>query len=425
MCTTFDWPKVPELYVSQTPVFNAGAYGVDEPFIVLHTAALELLDEDEIRVLLAHELGHVISGHALYRTIAAILLAVSLGALPFLAGVALLPIRLAVLEWSRKSELSSDRAGLLGGQDPIKAQQLFMKMAGGTRLGEYSGQLDVDSFMVQANEYLGSNEGLDVVYKILHTLALTHPMHTVRAAELQQWVTGGDYDRILRGEYVRRGSEAQDRPLKDDLSAAGRPLRPRGQGDRRSRRQRRQARGREGRRGLPQRATEGFVRILVIGGGGREHALAWSLRREDPDATSTALPGNPGTATLATNLDIAATDLDRIADAADAYGIDLVVVGPEVPLALGLADRLRAEGRLVVGPGAAGAQIEASKAFAKELMVRAGVPTASSHTFTDLDQALAVCRSPPGAAGGQGLRTRRRQGCGGLRHAGRGGGHRH
>jgi Zn-dependent protease with chaperone function len=221
MCTTFDWPKVPELYVSQTPVFNAGAYGVDEPFIVLHTAALELLDEDEIRVLLAHELGHVISGHALYRTIAAILLAVSLGALPFLAGVALLPIRLAVLEWSRKSELSSDRAGLLGGQDPIKAQQLFMKMAGGTRLGDYSGQLDVDSFMVQANEYLGSNEGLDVVYKVLHTLALTHPMHTVRAAELQQWVSGGDYDRIIRGEYVRRGSEAQDRPLKDDLSAAG------------------------------------------------------------------------------------------------------------------------------------------------------------------------------------------------------------
>ncbi len=202
--------------------------------------------------------------------------------MPFLAGVALLPIRLAVLEWSRKSELSSDRAGLLGGQDPIKAQRLFMKMAGGTRLGEYSGQLDVDSFMVQANEYLGSNEGLDVVYKILHTLALTHPMHTVRAAELQQWVTGGDYDRILRGEYVRRGSEAQDRPLKDDLSAAGRPLCPRGQGDGRPRRQRRQARGREGRRGLPQRTAEGFVRILVIGGGGREHALAWSLRREDP-----------------------------------------------------------------------------------------------------------------------------------------------
>jgi Zn-dependent protease with chaperone function len=221
MATTFDWPKVPELFVSQTPVFNAGAYGVDEPFIVLHSAALELLDDDELKVLLAHELGHVLSGHALYRTIAEILLQVSLGALPFLASIAILPIRLAILEWSRKSELSSDRAGLLGCQDPIVAQRLYMKMAGGVRAGAYSGQLDVDSFMVQANEYLGSNEGLDVVYKILHTLALSHPMHTVRAAELQAWVAGGDYDRILRGEYIRRGAEARERPLKDDLSAAG------------------------------------------------------------------------------------------------------------------------------------------------------------------------------------------------------------
>ncbi|MEO8032482.1 MAG: M48 family metallopeptidase [Gemmatimonadota bacterium] len=221
MCTTFDWEVVPELFVSQTPVFNAGAYGVDRPFIVLHSAALELLDEDEVKVLLAHELGHVMSGHALYRTIAEILLQVSLGALPFLAGIALLPIRLAILEWSRKAELSSDRAGLLGGQDPIVAQRLYMKMAGGVREGAFSGQLDVDSFMVQANEYLGSNEGLDVVYKILHTLAVTHPMHTVRAAELQRWMATGDYDRIIRGEYVRRGAEASDRPLKDDLSAAG------------------------------------------------------------------------------------------------------------------------------------------------------------------------------------------------------------
>ena len=69
--TTFDWPDVPELYVSQTPFFNAGAYGLDKPFIVVHSAAIELLDDDELRVLMAHELGHVMSGHALYRTIAA------------------------------------------------------------------------------------------------------------------------------------------------------------------------------------------------------------------------------------------------------------------------------------------------------------------------------------------------------------------
>jgi len=218
--TTFDWPEVPELYISQTPIFNAGAFGVDHPFIVLHSAAIELLDDDEMRTLLAHEMGHVVSGHSLYRTIAEILLSVSLGMLPFLAGIALVPIRLAILEWYRKSELSSDRAGLLGGQDVIASQRLFMKMAGGTRGQIAAGQMSIDAFMTQANDYLASNEGLDIVYKILNTFALTHPMHTVRAAELQAWVASGEYDRILRGEYVRRGPEAQQRPLKDDFDAA-------------------------------------------------------------------------------------------------------------------------------------------------------------------------------------------------------------
>jgi Zn-dependent protease with chaperone function len=219
--TTFDWPVVPELYVSQTPFFNAGAYGIDSPFIVVHSAAIELLDDDELRVLLAHEMGHVISGHGLYHTIAAILAMMSLGALPTLAGLAVLPIRLAFLEWSRKSELSADRAGLLGGQDILVAQRLDMKMAGGGRGAAFEGQLDVEAFMRQAHEYANSSEGLDVVYKLLSTLALTHPMHTVRAAELQKWVGSGDYERILRGEYTRRGSESKERPVKDDLAAAG------------------------------------------------------------------------------------------------------------------------------------------------------------------------------------------------------------
>jgi Zn-dependent protease with chaperone function len=221
VCTTLDWPDAPELYVSQTPFFNAGAYGIDKPFIVVHTAAIELLDDDELRVLLAHELGHVMSGHALYRTIAAILALISLGALPMLASIAVLPVRLAFLEWSRKSELSADRAGLLGAQDIVVAQRLDMKMAGGGRGGNFAGQLNVDAFMQQAHEYASSAEGLDVVYKVLSSLALTHPMHTIRAAELQHWVSGGEYDRILRGEYVRRGTEQKERPIGQDFAAAG------------------------------------------------------------------------------------------------------------------------------------------------------------------------------------------------------------
>ena len=152
------------------------------------------------------------------------------------------------------------------------------------------------------------------------------------------------------------------------------------------------------------------MRLLVVGGGGREHALCWTLRRENPEARLYCAPGNPGTAEVAQNLPIAADDLDRLADAADMHGIDLTVIGPEAPLARGLADRLRAEGRLVFGPSAAAAQLEASKAFAKEVLAAAGVPTASSRTFTDLASALAyVDRHPEplvvkasGLAGGKG-----------------------
>ncbi len=130
------------------------------------------------------------------------------------------------------------------------------------------------------------------------------------------------------------------------------------------------------------------MRLLVVGGGGREHALCLALRRENPDAELYCAPGNPGTASIATNLPIAVDDLDRIADAADMYGIGLTIVGPEAPLARGLADRLRAEGRAVFGPSAAAAQLEACEALWKEVMRRAGVPTAASGTFTDLGEAL-------------------------------------
>jgi phosphoribosylamine--glycine ligase len=129
--------------------------------------------------------------------------------------------------------------------------------------------------------------------------------------------------------------------------------------------------------------------FLIVGSGGREHALAWSLRRENPGASIFCAPGNPGTATLATNLPIRADDLDAIVAAADAHDIGLTIIGPEVPLALGLADRLRAKGRLAVGPDAAAARIEASKAFSKDVMEAAGIPTAASRTFTDLREALA------------------------------------
>ncbi|HET9134516.1 MAG TPA: M48 family metallopeptidase [Gemmatimonadales bacterium] len=221
-CATFGWERIPELYVTQTPIFNAGAYGIDDPFIVINSSALELLDTDEQRALLAHELGHVISGHALYRTIAAVIAMVSLGALPMLASIVLLPVKFAFLEWSRKSELSADRAALLGSQDLAATMRLFMKMAGGGNTTNIRpGDLNLEPFLQQANEYASSNDGLDIVYKVLSTLALTHPMNVVRAAEVQRWVQSGDYDRIIAGEYPRRGADEDKRPLGDDVRDAG------------------------------------------------------------------------------------------------------------------------------------------------------------------------------------------------------------
>ena len=214
--TTLDWPVRPELFVSQTPFANAGAFGMDKPFIVINSGARTLLDDDEMRSLLGHELGHVMSGHALYHTLLVLLLNVSFSALPFLAGIAILPIQLALLEWFRKSELSCDRAGLLATQDPVASLQMNLKFAGG---GDMK-QMDLNAFLVQAKEYEENGGAIDRVFKILSVLTRTHPFNTVRAAELQRWVEGGDYDRILRGEYTRRGTEAEQRPLDKDIDDA-------------------------------------------------------------------------------------------------------------------------------------------------------------------------------------------------------------
>jgi phosphoribosylamine--glycine ligase len=129
------------------------------------------------------------------------------------------------------------------------------------------------------------------------------------------------------------------------------------------------------------------MRILVVGGGGREHALLWALSRDAPQATLFCLPGNAGTADLATNLPGTVTDVEHVARTARDQRADLVVVGPEAPLEAGLADRLAKDGVPVFGPTAAADRIEASKAFAKQLMTRQGVPTARFKTFTDFDAA--------------------------------------
>lgn len=131
------------------------------------------------------------------------------------------------------------------------------------------------------------------------------------------------------------------------------------------------------------------MRVLVVGGGGREHALAWKLCRDDPSCEILAAPGNPGIAAIGRCFDVAATDVEGLLRLARDERADITVVGPEVPLELGIVDRFRAEGLAIFGPTQAAARIETSKRFAKELMLDAGVPTASARTFTDAAAARA------------------------------------
>ena len=134
------------------------------------------------------------------------------------------------------------------------------------------------------------------------------------------------------------------------------------------------------------------MKALIVGGGGREHALAWSLRRDDPALELLAAPGNPGIAQLARCVPIAATDVEALAALAAREEVGLTLVGPEAPLATGIVDRFRSAGLPIFGPTAAAARIESSKSFAKALMREAGVPTASASVHRDLPSARAAIR---------------------------------
>lgn len=131
----------------------------------------------------------------------------------------------------------------------------------------------------------------------------------------------------------------------------------------------------------------------MLGGGGREHALGWKLARSPEVRELFFLPGNPGTATLGTNLPIAPTEIPKVLDSAIEHSVDLVVVGPEAPLFAGVSDALSASGFLVFGPSRKGAMLEEEKPFAKRFMVRHEIPTASFEIFNEASSALGYVES--------------------------------
>ncbi|MER8001837.1 M48 family metallopeptidase [Streptomyces sp. NPDC095613] len=212
-CYILDLEKVPAMYVTQDPRPNAMCIGLDEPLIVVSTGLVELLDEEEMRAVVGHEVGHALSGHSVYRTILLFLtsLAVKVAWIP-LGNVAIMAIVTALREWFRKSELSADRAGLLVGQDPQASMRGLMKIAGGNHLHE----MNVDAFLEQAEEYESGGDLRDSVLKILNVLPRSHPFTTVRAAELKKWAESRDYQRLMDGHYPRR-DEDKDTSVTDSF----------------------------------------------------------------------------------------------------------------------------------------------------------------------------------------------------------------
>ena len=201
---SLDATDLPEMYVQADPSLGAMTIGMDRPIIVLSSGLVHHLDDDELRFVIGHELGHAVSGHAIYRTLLMRLLGLGglLNAIPG-GAIGIRMVTVGLLEWSRKAELSADRAGLLASQDPTAALRTHMKLASGGTLEE----LDVTSFLSQGAEY---DEGGDVRESLIKLSLLqqqSHPFAVVRATELRRWIDAGAYTAILGGDHPRRADD--------------------------------------------------------------------------------------------------------------------------------------------------------------------------------------------------------------------------
>lgn len=213
VCTVLDLDDQPDLYVGLSPLPNAAAVGAKRPIVVVSSAAVQTLDDDELEMVLAHEAGHVLSDHVMYQTALAILLQLGVRALPIFAGLPILGIRYALLEWYRAAELSCDRCATLVTRDPLLTSRTLMALSAGLP----SSRLNLDAFLRQAQDYREGGDGFDRVRRLMTELDLTHSPPVRRAHEVHAWVQSGEYDRIVGGEYLRRGEEP---PARDEAAAA-------------------------------------------------------------------------------------------------------------------------------------------------------------------------------------------------------------
>ena len=203
--TSLDLPWEPALFLGESPFVNARTTGVEKPVLVVHSALLDPLDDDEVVAVLGHELGHLHSDHVLYQTMARLL--VWAGTLRGgLVNLLSWPLELALLRWSRCAELTCDRAALLASRDLGACLHVHLKLAGGFRPGTKARtRLRLAPFLAQARELESSEAGslLDNALVTLLTAGRTHPFAAWRAMHLLQWVEKGSFLDVLAGDYPR------------------------------------------------------------------------------------------------------------------------------------------------------------------------------------------------------------------------------
>ncbi|MGO9902217.1 MAG: M48 family metallopeptidase [Solirubrobacteraceae bacterium] len=205
-CRTLDMPEIYDLYVTSPVPGLALAIGSEKPMIVIDSMLLMRLGPGEQRVVVAHELGHILSDHVVYMTALNILLGVGSG-LPFFLGIPFRAVRAVLLEWYRAAELSCDRAATLAVRDPRIVCRTLMVTAGAMPASD----LNLDAFMTQAMEYENWDDPSDRVRRFFNEIGRTHSYAVTRVSEVMRWVQSGEYDRIVRGEYRTRDQEADVR----------------------------------------------------------------------------------------------------------------------------------------------------------------------------------------------------------------------
>lgn len=213
----------PETFLVNDPRDNAFVVGLNTPLLVLHSALVQRLNDDELLSVIGHELGHIKAGHLLYKTLLYLFAELAVG-LGWVQGLAQIPLLLALRQWEQAAEFSCDRAGLLVCQNPEAGQTTLVKLAAGDQA-----DLDLDEMDRQALEYEQAGDLLDSLFKTWQAAGLTHPLTLVRLRALRQWVAQGRYQALLEGQFETAsdtGAEFQAafRDWEAELKASQDPL---------------------------------------------------------------------------------------------------------------------------------------------------------------------------------------------------------